>query len=453
MLKLEDIFVKYSYKSVLNGISLQFEKGKIYSLLGENGAGKSTLAHVICGDINQTSGKIFLNDKEIYFDSPKKAIEHGICCVHQRPLLAQEISIYENLKIGVKKIDKQKQAELLNFWLPGISAKTKVKELGIENQFYVSLVGALLKNPEILILDEPPKIEKEKLKALAEGDDFTTAGNESTTEKSFAARENVCTAREDEFTTVKAFAACENACTAPNNESTTAHAFTAGKNKFSNEQASVARVNSITPRGVQNAASQKSSPRIIIVITHDLNEAIEKTDHTILLQEGKVLKSCPTSQTSAEEIENLLFGISEHVEFPPHLIQAELDENTFFMRKNRKIAYIPSNKTFRASNPNLTIKQLLCSKRTWLKNSDAIEFSKLLLRRADVNIKLNEKVSALSGGMLQRLILEKELAEHPQTIVLFNPLHGLDIDATKKLYAKLEKLAQSGVKVIIKAEK
>lgn len=420
MLKLEDIFVKYSYKSVLNGISLQFEKGKIYSLLGENGAGKSTLAHVICGDINQTSGKIFLNDKEIYFDSPKKAIEHGICCVHQRPLLAQEISIYENLKIGVKKIDKQKQAELLNFWLPGISAKTKVKELGIENQFYVSLVGALLKNPEILILDEPPKIEKEKLKALAGGGEFTTAGNE-------------CTAREDDFTT--------------------AHAFTAGKNEFSNEQASVARVNSITPRGVQNATSQKSSPRIIIVITHDLNEAIEKTDHTILLQEGKVLKSCPTSQTSAEEIENLLFGISEQVEFPPHLIQAELDENTFFMRKNRKIAYIPSNKTFRASNPNLTIKQLLCSKRTWLKNSDAIEFSKLLLRRADVNIKLNEKVSALSGGMLQRLILEKELAEHPQTIVLFNPLHGLDIDATKKLYAKLEKLAQSGVKVIIKVEK
>lgn len=433
MLKLEDIFVKYSYKSVLNGISLQFEKGKIYSLLGENGAGKSTLAHVICGDINQTSGKIFLNDKEIYFDSPKNAIEHGICCVHQRPLLAQEISIYENLKIGVKKIDKQKQAELLNFWLPGISAKTKVKELGIENQFYVSLVGALLKNPEILILDEPPKIEKEKLKALAGGDDFITAGNESTTAHAFAAR--------------------ENACTAPKNEFSTAHAFTAGKNEFSNEQASFARANSITPRGVQNAASQKSSPRIIIVITHDLNEAIEKTDHTILLQEGKVLKSCPTSQTSAEEIENLLFGISEHVEFPPHLIQAELDENTFFMRKNRKIAYIPSNKTFRASNPNLTIKQLLCSKRTWLKNSDAIEFSKLLLRRADVNIKLNEKVSALSGGMLQRLILEKELAEHPQTIVLFNPLHGLDIDATKKLYAKLEKLAQSGVKVIIKAEK
>ena len=95
--------------------------------------------------------------------------------------------------------------------------------------------------------------------------------------------------------------------------------------------------------------------------------------------------------------------------------------------------------------------QLLCSRHTNLKKSDAEQYSNLLLKKADVNIKLNEKVSALSGGMLQRLILEKELAEHPETIVLFNPLHGLDVDATKRLFSKLENLAQKGVKVIIKS--
>ena len=45
--------------------------------------------------------------------------------------------------------------------------------------------------------------------------------------------------------------------------------------------------------------------------------------------------------------------------------------------------------------------------------------------------------------------LEKELAEHPETIVLFNPLHGLDADASKRLFSKLKNLAQTGVKVII----
>ena len=58
MLSLQNICVNYSYKTVLTDVSLNFEKGKIYSLLGENGAGKSTLAKVICGDILPSSGSI-----------------------------------------------------------------------------------------------------------------------------------------------------------------------------------------------------------------------------------------------------------------------------------------------------------------------------------------------------------------------------------------------------------
>ena len=63
MLILDNIQVRYSYKTVLTGVSLDFEPGKIYSLLGENGAGKSTLAHVLCGDIQPTGGSIYLNQK------------------------------------------------------------------------------------------------------------------------------------------------------------------------------------------------------------------------------------------------------------------------------------------------------------------------------------------------------------------------------------------------------
>ena len=53
MLSVKNICVKYSYKTVLKDVSINFEKGKIYALLGQNGAGKSTLAHVICGGASQ----------------------------------------------------------------------------------------------------------------------------------------------------------------------------------------------------------------------------------------------------------------------------------------------------------------------------------------------------------------------------------------------------------------
>ena len=66
-----------------------------------------------------------------------------------------------------------------------------------------------------------------------------------------------------------------------------------------------------------------------------------------------------------------------------------------------------------------------------------------------MNIRLYEKANCLSGGMLQRLILERELAENPQELYLFDPTHGLDAEATERLYSRLQGLAKNGVKIII----
>lgn len=51
--------------------------------------------------------------------------------------------------------------------------------------------------------------------------------------------------------------------------------------------------------------------------------------------------------------------------------------------------------------------------------------------------------------MLQRLILERELAENPEELYLFDPTHGLDVEATERLYSRLEGLAKKGTKIII----
>ena len=397
MLEVKNLVVKYSYKTVLNGVSLTFKEGNIYSLLGENGEGKSTLAHVLAGDIQKTSGEILIDGEDCTFKMPKEAIQKGVVCVHQRPMLCEDISIEENLKIGTnwkrKNIQERKNTkkeknffqesknsqkknktrhhlkaetflrvkELLDYYLPGISLKTKVKNLNLENRFFVSLAGALLKNPKVIILDEPPELSKEDLKKILE----------------------------------------------------------------------------------------EKKERIIIIITHNLQEAIDKTDYTVLLKDGKVLKSSRTSDTSKTEIEKLLFGISEEIKQPSFIIHSVINEEIFFHSRNKNISYIPSDKNFRGSNPNLTIEQLLCSKHLNFNKKESEDFAEKLLKNADVNIKPKEKISALSGGMLQRLILEKELAENPKILVLFNPLHGLDFEATQRLFARLESFSQKGVNVII----
>jgi len=364
MLELKDICVNFSYKSVLKGINTTFENGKIYSLLGENGAGKSTLAHVICGDLKQTKGKLILDGNEVSFSSPKQAIEHGICCVHQRPLLAQSVSVLENLKLGIKKLDKQKVTELMSKYLPGVKETTLVKDLTPSQCFFTALISALLKSPKFLVLDEPSDSIKQTLYKLA-------------------------------------------------------------------------------AEGI-----------ILLVITHNLDEALENADEVILLKDGEVLQKCPVSEITAEEIKSKLYGISKTVS-PSNRFATTISNEQLILnaRKNngfsKKIGYIPSDKVFRASNPNLTILQMLTALHPQGKESELKKRASTLLNNAQVNIKLNELCSNLSGGMLQRLILERELAENPDTLFLFNPTHGLDVEAIEKLYTRLESIAEQGTTVII----
>lgn len=357
MLSLKDICVNYSYKKVLKGISIDFQPGKIYSLLGENGAGKSTLAHVICADIKASSGHIFLDGQELKCHSPKEAIAHGLVCVHQRPLLAPSISIKDNLRIGIPKNELSRMQELANQYLPNLKLTYLVKNLNQEECFYVSLIGALLKNPRLLIIDEPPAIPLEKLKGL-------------------------------------------------------------------------------TNQGLT-----------IIMITHDLNQALTKSDEIILLQEGLIVEHKPASEYSEEIISKKLYGISKEVQLPASIKIQKLDEESL-SQKLGKIAIIPSDKTFKASDPQLTIQQMLTAFNPAGKEKKLKAYSQSLLKKAGVNIKLKEKVSALSGGMLQKLILERALAQRPETLYLFNPTQGLDVEATERLYDRLEKLSKDGTTVI-----
>ena len=360
MLKLQDICVNYSYKTVLTGVTLEFEKGKIYSLLGENGAGKSTLAHVLCGDILPTSGSIYLNDKKLNIRNPKDAIRNGIVCVHQRPLLAPSISIRDNLKIGISHKMTKLIPEFAKNWLPGRDLSELVQELSEQEVFNTSLTGALLKSPAVLLLDEPPFLDTQKIRNLAQ------------------------------------------------------------------------------------------SGIIIIIITHSFKEAIEKSDEVVLLKDGTVLEKTSAKSITEAYIKEKLFGLTQTITAPVFIEEKDItEEEVLKLRGKRKVGYIPSDRTFRASNPNLTVFQLCTAYHTGKKQKELEEYTQALLEKAEVNIKLYEKASCLSGGMLQRLILERELEENPQELYLFEPTHGLDAEATERLYSRLEGLAKKGVKIII----
>ena len=106
MLEIKDLHASINGKEILKGINLTVNPGEIHALMGQNGAGKSTMMNVLCGLYKPTSGQIFINEKEVHFNSPKDAIDMGIGMVHQHFKLVSNYTIAENIVMGMEPVKK-----------------------------------------------------------------------------------------------------------------------------------------------------------------------------------------------------------------------------------------------------------------------------------------------------------------------------------------------------------
>lgn len=107
MLKIENlsynIFEDEKDREILNDISLNFEKGKIYVITGPNGSGKSTLVKIVMGIKKQTSGKIFFNGKDISNLSINERANLGISYAFQQPVTFKGLKVRDLLDIASHK--------------------------------------------------------------------------------------------------------------------------------------------------------------------------------------------------------------------------------------------------------------------------------------------------------------------------------------------------------------
>ena len=144
-----------------------------------------------------------------------------------------------------------------------------------------------------------------------------------------------------------------------------------------------------------------------------------------------------------ETLEEILSGVNE-IKFSGKIfIHNNEFEKKITSHKLRKlpIGIIPSNRINRGANQELTITEFM------FPFSDENIFS--IIKNANVNCKPTDKINTLSGGMLQRLILERELFLHSEILFLFEPDQGLDSLARYNLSKKLIQANFEGTTIII----
>lgn len=146
-------------------VSLSVNKGEIHALLGENGSGKSTLVNMLSGVYTPDSGSIWVGGKEVFFSSPRDAIEAGIGMVHQHFKLVDVFTARENIVAGTQKSlvssarrQSKEISELAARYGLSVDPEKKIYDMSVGEKQTVEILKVLYRGADVLILDEPTAV-------------------------------------------------------------------------------------------------------------------------------------------------------------------------------------------------------------------------------------------------------------------------------------------------------
>lgn len=182
MIQVTDLSLQFAGRKLFDDVNLKFTKGNCYGIIGANGAGKSTFLKLLTGDLQSTSGEVFVSpnermsvlrqDQEAYNDY---TVLDTVLSGHKRlmEIMKEKDALYSKPDFsdedGIKAGELENEFAELNGWEAESNAQNLLNELGIDESKHYSLMKdmdskekvkvllaqALFGNPDILILDEP----------------------------------------------------------------------------------------------------------------------------------------------------------------------------------------------------------------------------------------------------------------------------------------------------------
>ncbi len=447
-LKISNVTKIYPGCVANDNVSLEFNSGKIYALLGENGAGKSTLVKILSGVIIPDEGKIYLNENNLKLNSPSDAKKNDIGMVFQHFNLFETLSVFENLII-----DSDEQRESLREKIDTIMKKYNfsidldipVLNLSAGQKQKVEIIRCLIRSPKVLIMDEPTSVltEQETSELFLSLKKFSEEGIliiyiTHKLKEVMQLCDEVAVMRRGKLVSVSEI-------------------------KNENIESLANKMVGQNLKTIKKKKTKTSSDQLIKIM--NLNFTSEDPFETNLMDinfsvnRGECLGIAGISGNGQSELFQVLSGeiISEKnsIEFNNNYI-GDLNPQE---RREYLMAFSPEDRLEQAAIPQMKIFENVALNNfkssnffnNGLINENKIkEHSKKIISDFNVNTdNIELKSQFLSGGNLQKLIIGRELITSPNLLICFNPTWGLDVGAINYIHETLIKINEQNKSIIL----
>ena len=447
LVEMKGISKSFGGVHALSKMNFQLKAGEIHALIGENGAGKSTLMKILSGAYTADEGTIFVEGEPVKISSPKSSKEQGISVIYQEFMLAPDLTVAENIFIdrlskrgGIvnwNELNANASEILKEIGFEQIDPKTKVKELSVAYRQIVEICKSLSRNVKILVLDEPSAVltfnEIKKLflllrKLRDKGMGIIYISHRL--EELFELCSNITVMRDGCY--VGTYAA--------------------------NEIDKQGLIEKMVGRELKVLFPERTSnigDTVLEVKNISAGKMVQNVSFS--LKKGEVLGFSGLVGAGRSETMRAIFGADPIKSGTIIYKGKEIRFKNPTEAVKNKIGYLPEDRKLQGVILDMPIKDNVTlatlkkiSKKGIINHKREKDMVSEILKEITAKYgKMEDHVDSLSGGNQQKIALAKWLAAECEVIILDEPTRGVDVGAKSEIYKNINRLAESGVAIIM----
>jgi simple sugar transport system ATP-binding protein len=452
-IELIDITKRFPGVVANDRVNLAVEAGEIHAIVGENGAGKSTLMKILYGMQAPDEGRMLVHGQEVQFHSPSDAIDTGIGMVHQHFMLADNLTVLENVILGsepttmLDMIDfdeaRAHLREVGRSYGLAVEPDELVETLEVGERQRIEIIKVLYRGAKILILDEPTAVlVPQEVEALFDNLRELKASGSTILFIDHKLLEVLEIA--DSITVLRQGKTVATVKPADVTPSDLAELMVGSELP--------------TPDTTESTVTDIVALSVSGLTIHEDGRAVVE-NASLTVHRGEIVGIAGVEGNGQSELIGAIIGTEQLTTGTITLIGEDITRWPVRDRREAGIGYVPQDRTSEGLLLNSPLwenaalghqTQRPFTKGWWFDRKGARERTEEI--RQEFNVKtpsVDVAAHALSGGNQQKLIIGREMTADPKVLIAAHPTRGIDVGAQAAVWQSIRDARSAGLATLL----